>query len=256
MKLYFLGSGNGRYYFSTQIRKTAGLAVEVDGKVIIVDPGGSTLLSLRNMKIDRNKIKGILVTHNHPDHVNDISMVVEFMTENGRKKKGFVIAPESVYTGTVDGSTCDYLPFSFYHQKLVKNTYRVEEGDTVNEDNFKIEVIKAVHYEPKAVGYIINDTLTIFGDSYYYKGMEDNVRDVVIFNYSAYSGGKYHTTAEVIAKVLSKTEPKKVIISWISKTGDMQINKTKELLYSVFEKEKILFVKDGLVVDLSQRTLI
>lgn len=118
--------------------------IEINGKRILIDPG--------NLQFDESLLKNqwadidiILVTHKHNDHCLDEA--IKRITQNPKSK--------------------------FYTNQEVADAHKelspqiVKEGDTLNLDDIKIEVVKAVHgYMPflkgeneikENIGYIISD---------------------------------------------------------------------------------------------------
>lgn len=70
------------------------IAVENDSGFILVDVGDGTLRDLIGARIDRRKLRGILFTHGHFDHMGGLHSVLGFLRMIGRKDELPVIAPE------------------------------------------------------------------------------------------------------------------------------------------------------------------
>jgi phosphoribosyl 1,2-cyclic phosphodiesterase len=61
----------------------------------MIDPGPGSLVRCISSKPKLNPmdLDGIILTHRHIDHSNDINIMIEAMTNGGFKKKGVVFAP-------------------------------------------------------------------------------------------------------------------------------------------------------------------
>lgn len=98
----FLGTAGARFVMIKQLRFSAGIWLSYKGTNIIVDPGPGALLRSHKSrpKLDPEKLDGIIVTHKHLDHSNDLNVMIEAMTGGGFKKRGTVLIPsDSLNTG-------------------------------------------------------------------------------------------------------------------------------------------------------------
>ena len=91
----FLGTAGARFVMIKQLRSSGGLWISYKGTNLIVDPGPGSIArcALSKPKLDPMKLDGILLTHRHLDHSNDINVMIEAMTEGGFKKRGTVFLP-------------------------------------------------------------------------------------------------------------------------------------------------------------------
>ncbi len=70
MKLTVLGSGS---YISGPERAASGFALELNKEAIIIDLGFGCLKNLQKSGIDYSKVNSLFFTHDHIDHINDLS---------------------------------------------------------------------------------------------------------------------------------------------------------------------------------------
>ena len=93
--LKFLGTAGARFVVSKQLRKSGGLWLSIDNTNVLIDPGPGSLIRCLSSKPKLNPmdLDGIILTHRHIDHSNDINILIEAMTNGGFKKKGVVFAP-------------------------------------------------------------------------------------------------------------------------------------------------------------------
>ena len=117
------------------------LLIETKGKTILIDPGN---LKYKEEYLDAwNKADIVLITHKHPDHCN--TEVIEKLDKNIR-----------IYSSKEVQDSNECLKINI-----------VKEGDKIEVEDVKIEVVKAIHgYQPllkgtkevhENIGYIIDD---------------------------------------------------------------------------------------------------
>ena len=98
-KIKFLGTAGARFVVSRQIRSSGGIWLTLDDTNILIDPGPGSLIRCLNSKpkLNPRDLDGIILTHRHIDHSNDINIMIEAMTNGGVNKKGVVFAPKDAY---------------------------------------------------------------------------------------------------------------------------------------------------------------
>ena len=94
-KIKFLGTAGARFVVTKQLRSSGGIWITLDDTNILIDPGPGSLVKCHSSKPKLNPLDldGIILTHRHLDHSNDINVMIEAMTDGGFKKKGVVFAP-------------------------------------------------------------------------------------------------------------------------------------------------------------------
>ncbi|MCX5706328.1 MAG: MBL fold metallo-hydrolase [Candidatus Omnitrophica bacterium] len=91
----FLGTAGARFVMIKQLRASGGIWVSCKGTNVLIDPGPGSIVrcNASRPKLDPSKLDGIILTHRHLDHANDINVMIEAMTEGGFKKRGTVFCP-------------------------------------------------------------------------------------------------------------------------------------------------------------------
>jgi phosphoribosyl 1,2-cyclic phosphodiesterase len=84
-----------------QLRASGGIWLALDGIEFMIDPGPGALVRCLSSrpKLDPANLGGIILTHRHLDHSNDVNIMIEAMTNGGFKKKGVVYAPADALEG-------------------------------------------------------------------------------------------------------------------------------------------------------------
>lgn len=103
----FLGTGGGRFVLLMQRRHTGGIWLDL-GSQILLDPGPGSLVRALQYGKDPRKLDAVFVSHKHLDHYNDAEVLVEAMTDGGKRKRGMLV---------VSKDSLDYI--SEYHRGLV-----------------------------------------------------------------------------------------------------------------------------------------
>ncbi len=78
---------------SKQLAASGGMWMDLAGTQFIVDPGPGCIVQVTKRKLDPEKLSGIILTHRHLDHANDVNIMVEAMTGGGFDKKGTFFCP-------------------------------------------------------------------------------------------------------------------------------------------------------------------
>lgn len=91
--IHFFGTTGNKDIFFKKIRSPGGLYLSIDNTNIIIDPGVNTFYKYIHTYED--KLDGIILSHVHIDHSNDLNILVELMTEGGEEKRGTLITQSS-----------------------------------------------------------------------------------------------------------------------------------------------------------------
>lgn len=91
----FLGTAGARFVVAKQLRASGGIWFSLNGTNLLVDPGPGSLVRCLNSrpKLDPTTLDGIILSHRHLDHANDINCMVEAMTMGGFQSRGTLFLP-------------------------------------------------------------------------------------------------------------------------------------------------------------------
>jgi ribonuclease BN (tRNA processing enzyme) len=252
MKIIFLGTGGARFVTITQVRATGGWVLELAGEMIHIDPGPGALVRAKQYGVNLQKLTGMVISHAHPDHATDAPLVLEAMTQGAFKKKGAVIANEIVFKGAEE-----FLPvFSSYHLKAIGRQEIMEPGRKISLGKIRIEAIRAVHPEPKSLGYVFSGEgrkVGYTGDGEYYGGQEDHFQgcDYLLVNCHHPRGIKYKgfMNAEEARRLIEGAKPGMAVLTHFG----------MRMMRGVAEREagwiqeqtgiKTIAARDGMVID-------
>lgn len=93
MKIVFLGTGGT---LPTERRALPSIAVIIDNEVILMDAGEGTQRQLIRAHISPMKIKKILITHMHGDHVLGLPGLLQSMAMTGRSESIEIYGPPKI----------------------------------------------------------------------------------------------------------------------------------------------------------------
>lgn len=97
----FLGTGGARFVVARQIRASGGMWMRFGATQLHVDPGPGALVRALSQVPPCNprELDGIVLSHKHLDHANDVNVMIEAMTSGGFKRRGVLLAPSDAVEG-------------------------------------------------------------------------------------------------------------------------------------------------------------
>jgi len=176
--------------------------VRAGENIYIVDIGDGSASNLRSWGIPFNKIKSVLLTHLHSDHISDLAdlQLATWINEN-RETKLDVYGPNGVNLITEGFETAYELDYFFrntHHGEqiapldvagLSPHIVDLDQPKIIDEDGLVVTAFKVVHdpVEP-ALGYRFDykgRSLVISGDTSYSKNLIENSRDADVLFHEA-----------------------------------------------------------------------
>jgi phosphoribosyl 1,2-cyclic phosphodiesterase len=97
----FLGTGGARFVVARQFRASGGMWMRFGKTQIHVDPGpGALVRALSHVPpCNPRDLSGIVLSHKHLDHSNDVNVMIEAMTSGGFRRRGVLLAPHDALHG-------------------------------------------------------------------------------------------------------------------------------------------------------------
>ncbi|MBI4651960.1 MBL fold metallo-hydrolase [Candidatus Desantisbacteria bacterium] len=177
----FLGTAGARFVVTKQLRASGGIWFTLEGTEFLVDPGPGTLVNALAACPKKNpaNLSGILLSHRHLDHSNDLNIMVEAMTEGGRVKRGEIFLPEDALNNK------DPIFFSYLH-KTVKSINVLHEKHTYQFQNLTFETSPLHDHGTKTYGFKFitsSGTIAHITDTKYFEEMLTFYKaDILIIN--------------------------------------------------------------------------
>lgn len=248
----FLGTSGGRFVLINQLRKTGGIWLSLDNTNLLIDPGPGTLTRCHKSrpKLNPRELDGILLTHKHLDHSNDVNLMIEAMTNGGWDKKGVLFAPSDAL---------DDDPVVLHHfSKKVERVIKLKEKGEYHIGNISFKTpVKHIHgvetYGLNIFGK--NNTISIISDTKYFEGLEKFYEgDVLILNVVMHKGKEQilHLDVSDAEKIISANKPKVCIITHFGMT--MVKAKPWEVADNLSKKTgaNVIAASDGMQVNLDE----
>jgi len=252
-KIKFLGTAGARFVVMKQLRKSGGVWLSLDGANVLIDPGPGSLIRCLTSKPKLNPINldGIILTHRHLDHSNDVNIMIEAMTNGGWKKKGIVFAPSDALDN--DPVILEYI------RKYVDKIEVLKEKGKYKIKNISFSTpIKHVHHGVESYGLNISgkkSSISIIADTNYFKDIEKHYKgDILIINVVRLEKSPTieHLCLEDAEKIIKENKPKLAILTHFGMT--MIKAKPWELAEKLSKKigVKVIAASDGMEIDLNE----
>ena len=250
-KIKFLGTAGGRFVVSKQLRSSGGIWISLDGANILLDPGPGSLVRCVSSKpkLNPRNLDGIIVSHRHLDHSNDVNIMIEAMTNGGWDKKGVLFAPKELLDD--DPVVLKYVRDYLDKIEILKEKGKYKIG------NISFETpIKHIHHKVEGYGFNIfgkNNSISIITDTAYFDGLESYYKgDLLIINVVFYKNKKsfQHFDIKDAEKIIAKNKPKLTILTHFGMT--MIKARPWEIAENLSSKlgVKVIAARDGMEIDL------
>lgn len=252
-KIKFLGTAGGRFVVSRQIRKSGGAWLTLDNTNVLIDPGPGSLVRILSSKpkLNPRDLDGIILSHRHLDHSNDVNIIIEAMTNGGWNKKGVLFAPKEALDD--DPVVLKYIRNYLEKIEILKEKGRYKIG------NISFETpVKHIHHGVEGYGFNIfgkNTSISIISDTKYFKDLESFYNgDLLILNVVFYGNKRdlEHFDIKDAEKIISEKKPKLTILTHFGMT--MVKAKPWEIAENLSKKlgVKVIAARDGMEIDLDK----
>ena len=208
--LHLLGTGAA---ISAPHRTTTMLAVSNEHSLFLIDCGGDVIQRVMEAGLDPSKLTGMLVTHEHADHVAGFPLFMEKIWLTGRHSPVPVYGPaEGIDQArrcfeTFDVSTWENFPDIHWHKGI---------GLAVDDEHWKITT-DYVHHSVPAVGMRIEckhtgRVIAFSGDTRPTESVVKLGKGADILVHEATGSGPGHSTVLEAAQVAVRAEAKRLIL--------------------------------------------
>lgn len=211
----FFGTGGARFVASKQLRATGGLWLNYRKTNLYIDPGPGAIVRIRSSKehYEPARLDGIVITHKHMDHANDVNILIESMTEGGFKKRGTLFCPEDAIIG-------DPVIFNFARKYLEDVVILQAEGEySLGEITFRTPVRHKHPVETYGLLFELNETIGLISDTRFFPQLADHYRaDHLIINVLRLKPIENHEIVEHLAMddvkaIIETVRPKTAILT-------------------------------------------
>jgi len=210
-----LGTAGGRMVVATQLRKSGGMWLELDGKNIVLDPGPGCLVRCVELGLKPSRLDCIVLSHRHIDHSNDVNIMVEAMSGGGFRPKGTLIAPRDCLYGD------DPVVLKYVRKYIRDSILILNEGFKHRLDGVTVEGalrLKHSDVESYTIKFRFNDKiLGYIADTLYFDGIGEAMKgcDFLIVNMVriTHDDRFQHLIPGDVEKVLKVARPGQAILN-------------------------------------------
>jgi len=246
----FLGTAGARFVVTRQFLASGGAWLNLSNSQILLDPGPGCLVQATKRKLDPSKLDAIILSHKHLDHSGDINIMIEAMTDGGRKKRGMLFAPNDALNQ--DPVILPYL------QAYPKTIGILAEGGhyTINDIAFETPI---KHQHPvETYGFIFRTpqyTFSWITDTKYFDDLPSYYTgDLLIINVVRLKPGAPvdHLSLPEAKRIIEEIKPKMAILThfgmtmWRAKPWELAKKLTEETGISV------IAARDGMKFELAR----
>lgn len=255
-KIKFLGTAGARFVVMKQLRASGGMWLTLDDTDILVDPGPGCLVRCLSSrpKLNPRDLDGIILTHRHLDHSNDVNVMIEAMTNGGFKKKGIVFAPSNALEE--DPVILKYI------RDYVDKIEILKEKESYTIGNISFSTPEKHIHGVETYGLNIQGkgcSISVITDTEYFENPESHYTgDILIINTVLYDDrykekkGIQHLSLKDAEKIISVNKPKVSILTHFGMT--MIKMKPWEIAENLSEKlgVEVIAARDGMELDIDQ----
>jgi len=246
----FLGTAGARFVVARQFLASGGNWLSFGNTQILLDPGPGCLVQAARRKLDPSKLEAIILSHKHLDHSGDINIMIEAMTDGGRKKRGIVFVPADALNQ--DPVILSYLRFYPKDIEILteSSSYKVNDisFETPIRHKHPVETYGFIFQTPRHTFSWITDTRYFDNLPSYYMG------ELLIINVVRLAPGAPvdHLSLPEARQIIEQIKPKAAILThfgmtmWRAKPWELAQNLSQETGISV------IAARDGMRFDLAQ----
>lgn len=250
----FLGTAGARFVVLRQLRASGGLWLSIDKTNLYIDPGPGALVRCLSSKprLDPASLDGIILTHKHLDHSNDVNAMIEAMTDGGFKKRGVLFAPRDALDE--DPVVLRYVRDYVTKIEILKENSEYQIGD--------IRFSTARRHQHRVETYGLNfktspRSISIIADTKFFPELPDLYRGEILVIHVVRlkpigDDPIDHLSIEDAKTIIKKTKPKLTILTHFGMT---MVRAKPWVVAEGLEKElgrKVIAASDGMKLDLKE----
>ena len=216
----FVGTGGARIVASKQVRSTGGLWVHYKNTDLYVDPGPGALVRIHASgdHLEPSRLDGIILTHKHLDHANDVNVLIEAMAEGGFRRRGRLFCPSDALSG--DPVVLKYV------REYLDGIEVLEAGHSykLRDISFSVPVRHVHPVEAYGLIFHLNKKVGLIADTRYFNELSDHYKaDILIINVLrvkpiSHADPIDHLSIEDFKKIVSQVRPEKAIMTHLGMT--------------------------------------
>jgi ribonuclease BN (tRNA processing enzyme) len=246
----FLGTAGARFMVSRQLAASGGMWLSLHGTEILVDPGPGCIVQSTKRKLNGEKLSAIIVSHRHLDHVADVNIMVEAMTNGGFNRHGRLYAP-------ADALEPEPVIYSYLKQ-YIEGVETLKEGKSYTINNISFTTPVRHEHPVETYGMVFKTpehTFAYIADSKYFEGLHQSyTSEMIIINMVLTEPRPpiQHLSIPDAERIIKEIKPKVAILNHFGMHVWQQ--KPWKIAERLSEKTglKVIAARDGMKFDLAQ----
>ena len=210
--IHFFGTTGNKDIIFKNIRSAGGLYINIDDTHIVFDPGINTFYKYIHTYGNKKRIDGIIVSHVHIDHANDLNIFIELMTNGGREKRGSVIVPKQAIDNKI---------LQPYLENFPEKIETIEANRTYKIKNLEITASIPHDHGVECYGFTIKTSKNKIGivtDTKYFSELLNSYKDcdILIMNVAYHINNKEkakHLDIPAVEEFIKIIQPIKLVIT-------------------------------------------
>ena len=168
MRLTFMGTAGARFMVAKQLTASGGLYIEDESTTLSLDPGPGAIVQYARREVDLTKLDAIVISHRHLDHVGDVNVMVEAMTDGGFQHRGRLFCPSDALDD--DPVVLKYL------RRFPQEIIRLEPETSYSVNGLTFTTSARHIHQSETYGFRFGDRLGWVTDSGYYDAIAEQHR--------------------------------------------------------------------------------
>jgi phosphoribosyl 1,2-cyclic phosphodiesterase len=167
-----MGTAGARFMVAKQLAASGGLYIEDGDTTMSLDPGPGAIVQYARREVDLTKLDAIVISHRHLDHVGDVNVMVEAMTDGGFQHRGRLFCPSDALDD--DPVVLKYL------RRFPQEIIRLEPETSYSVNGLTFTTSARHIHQSETYGLRFGDRLGWVTDSGYYDGIAEQHRAKVM----------------------------------------------------------------------------
>jgi phosphoribosyl 1,2-cyclic phosphodiesterase len=167
-----MGTAGARFMVAKQLAASGGLYIEDGNTTMSLDPGPGAIVQYARREVDLTKLDAIVISHRHLDHVGDVNVMVEAMTDGGFQHRGRLFCPSDALDD--DPVVLKYL------RRFPQEIIRLEPETSYSVNGLTFTTSSRHIHQSETYGFRFGDRLGWVTDSGYYDGIAEQHRAKVM----------------------------------------------------------------------------
>jgi phosphoribosyl 1,2-cyclic phosphodiesterase len=203
-----MGTAGARFMVAKQVAASGGLFIEDENTRISLDPGPGAVVQYAKREIDLTTIDAIVISHRHLDHVGDVNVMVEAMTEGGFSHRGMLFCPSDALDE--DPVVLKYL------RRFPREIIRFAPETSYSVNGVTVTTSARHLHQVETYGFRFGDRLGWVTDSAYYDGIaQQHKADVMVIHTVLLHChvGLPHLCVADVERIISEAKPRLAILT-------------------------------------------